>query len=136
MPNTSILGYCRPGYENDTANELTSRYGEAQCYGYPVSKKNSGFVLYHLYDGSQLEQTITQFAVHDSIYPRQLVAVFATLNDIEKEDRVGQVLEALEEVEKPFSIFGAIYEFLKLNFSFNSDLICFVYNSFNLGIIF
>ncbi|MEC9478599.1 MAG: hypothetical protein VX445_00005, partial [Pseudomonadota bacterium] len=23
MSNTSILGYCRPGYENDTANELT-----------------------------------------------------------------------------------------------------------------
>jgi Predicted SAM-dependent methyltransferase len=108
MSNTSILGYCRPGYENDTANELTSRYGEAQCYGYPVSKKNSGFVLYHLYDGSQLEQTITQFAVHDSIFPRQLVAVFATLTDIEKEDRVGQVLEALKEVEKPFQIFGAI----------------------------
>ena len=39
MSNASILGYCRPGYENDTANELTSRYGEAQCYGYPVSKK-------------------------------------------------------------------------------------------------
>ncbi|MCG7650105.1 MAG: 23S rRNA (cytidine(2498)-2'-O)-methyltransferase RlmM [Pseudomonadota bacterium] len=108
MSNTSILGYCRPGYENDTANELTSRYGEAQCYGYPLSKKNSGFVLYHLYDGSQLEQTITQFAVHDSIFPRQLVAVFATLNDIEKLDRVGQVLEALKEVEKPFQIFGAI----------------------------
>ena len=103
MSNTSILGYCRPGYENDTANELTSRYGEAQCYGYPVSKKNSGFVLYHLYDGSQLEQTITKFAVHESIFPRQLVAVFASLSDVEKEDRVGQVLQALKEVEKPFS---------------------------------
>ncbi|MHC6645473.1 23S rRNA (cytidine(2498)-2'-O)-methyltransferase RlmM [Alteromonas sp. HB246098] len=108
MSNASILGYCRPGYENDTANELTSRYGEAQCYGYPVSKKNSGFVHYHLYDAAQLKQTITQFAVHDSIFPRQLVAVFVTLTEVEKEDRVGQVLEALKEVEKPFSIFGAI----------------------------
>ena len=35
-----------------------------------------------------------------------------------------------------FSIFGAIYEFLKLNFSLSSGLICFEYNSFSLGIIF
>ena len=108
MSDTSILAYCRPGYENDTANELTSRYGEAGFYGYPVSKKNSGFAHYYLYDAAQLEQTVTQFAVHDSIFPRQLVAVFAAINDVEKEDRVGQVLDALKEVEKPFSIFGAV----------------------------
>ena len=108
MSDTSILAYCRPGYENDTANELTSRYGEAGFYGYPVSKKNSGFAHYYLYDAAQLEQTVTQFAVHDSIFPRQLVAVFAAINDVEKEDRVGQVLDALQEVEKPFSIFGAV----------------------------
>lgn len=39
MSNHSVLAYCRPGYESDTANELTTRYGEAGCFGYPVSKK-------------------------------------------------------------------------------------------------
>ena len=34
---TSILAYCRPGYENDTANELATRYGEKEYFGYPVS---------------------------------------------------------------------------------------------------
>ena len=108
MSNTSVLAYCRPGYENDTANELTTRYGEAAIYGYPVSKKQSGFALYHLYDDTQLENAITQFAVSQSIFPRQLVAVFCAIKDIEKDDRVGQVLEALKEGELPYSIFGAI----------------------------
>lgn len=108
MNNASVLAYCRPGYENDTANELTTRYGEAAIYGYPVSKKHSGFALYHLYDNTQLPSAITQFAVSQSIFPRQLVAVFCEMKDIEKDDRVGQVLEALKGSELPHPIFGAI----------------------------
>ena len=108
MSNKSVLAYCRPGYENDTANEMTTRYGEVGLYGYPVSKKNSGFVLYHLYDEGQLGRAASQFAVKETVFPRQLIAVLASLEDIEKEDRVGQVLECLEDIEKPFSLFGAI----------------------------
>ena len=108
MSSARVLAYCRPGYENDTANELTTRYGEASIFGYPVSKKNSGFVSYHLYSDNELEKAISTFAVDDSIFPRQLVAVFTSINDVEKEDRVGQVLNALNEVEKPLAHFGAI----------------------------
>lgn len=108
MSQTSVIAYCRPGYENDAANELATRYGEASIYGYPVSKKNSGFVLYHLYDAKQLSNAIAEFAVRETIFPRQLIAAFATLANIEKEDRVGQILECLKDVEKPLSVFGSI----------------------------
>ena len=96
--SNSILAYCRPGYENDTANELTTRYGEQLVYGYPVSKSNSGFVHYHLYEGSGLQDALGQFAVNETIFPRQLIGVFATLNNLEKEDRVGQILDAISDI--------------------------------------
>jgi len=110
---TSTLAYCRPGYENDTANELATRYGEKEYFGYPVSKSNTGFVHYNLYDNTSLGNALALFAVSESIFPRQLIGVFATLNDIEKEDRVGQVLDALEDVSLEaltgaHGVFGAI----------------------------
>jgi 23S rRNA (cytidine2498-2'-O)-methyltransferase len=105
---SAILAYCRPGYENDTANELATRYGEKSQFGYPVSQKGQGFVLYHLYEESGRESALSQFAVSDTIFPRQLCAVMAVINDVEKDDRVGQVLSALNNIEKPFSNFGSV----------------------------
>jgi 23S rRNA (cytidine2498-2'-O)-methyltransferase len=104
----SILAYCRPGYESDTANELATLYGEKDLFGYPVSTTSSGFVHYNLFDDSQLQSALTLRAVSETIFPRQLIGVFAKIDTLGKEDRVGQVLEALSEVEKPKAEFGAL----------------------------
>ena len=111
--SSSILAYCRPGYENDTANELATLYAEHSVFGYPVSHSGSGFVHYNLYDASELNKALGLFAVTECIFPRQLIGVFATLNEIEKEDRVGQILDAikdisLSDVTGEHGVFGAI----------------------------
>ncbi len=103
----SIMAYCRPGYENDTANELTSLYSERGIYGYPDFIPKQGFTKFQLYEAKTLDKALKAYAIDHTVFPRQLIAVFASTQHLEKEDRVGQLLALLEDCEIPDITFGA-----------------------------
>jgi len=48
----TLLGLCRPGFENDLAAELNYHAAEQMVGGYPRTVPDSGYVLRHSQQGS------------------------------------------------------------------------------------
>ncbi|GGF53251.1 23S rRNA (cytidine(2498)-2'-O)-methyltransferase RlmM [Alteromonas lipolytica] len=93
----SIIAYCRAGYEVDTGNELTAIATARELYGYPAFKPGDGFVRFQFYEPDHAAQFISQVAVHDTIFPRQLFLVLETIQIEDKSDRIGPILDALAD---------------------------------------
>ncbi len=92
---SGMLAYCRAGYENDTANELTTRLAENEIYGYPVLKQNQSFVIFNFYSADDADAAVKSLQVAETIFPRQLIQIIASLPDLDREDRIGPILDCL-----------------------------------------
>ena len=88
-----ILLYCRPGFENDCANEIQAKASALGAFGYIKTLKNSGFVLYHCYDPSQVEALGEQIDFAQLIFARQMIVAVALVEDLPAEDRIAPILE-------------------------------------------
>ena len=95
----SLLIYCRPGYEADTANEITTQSTQYEVYGYPEFKAEQGYILFHFYQPGDADRLGSRLAVSDTIFPRQIVVVTAHLESLDKTNRVGPVLEAISDAD-------------------------------------
>tara|TARA_Y100000766_G_scaffold8815_1_gene6596 strand:- start:21 stop:1106 length:1086 start_codon:yes stop_codon:yes gene_type:complete len=93
----SIIAYCRPGYEVDTGNEITELATQKALYGYPVFKAGEGYIRFQFHVPEHAEQFINEVAVSDTIFPRQMFLVLASIAIEDKSDRIGPVLNALAQ---------------------------------------
>lgn len=100
MSNNSvnIVAYCRPGYEVDTANEITAITTEREWFGYPTFKSGQGYISFQFYDPSHAIKFVSDVPVAATIFPRQLFLVLAEINIEDKSDRIGPLLDALSGV--------------------------------------
>lgn len=105
---SELLAYCRAGYENDTAAELTTLTAELGAYGYPVLQANAGFISFNLYDNDSLHKLADTLAVTETVFSRQLVAVTHTLEEIDRQDRITPVLEAVRELAEVIGVSGNV----------------------------
>ena len=105
---SELLAYCRAGYENDTAAELTAATAEKHAYGYPVLQANAGYVSFPVYQPDDLHKLAETLAVADTIFPRQLVAVTQTLNALDKQDRITPILESVRLLRERIGISGNV----------------------------
>ncbi|NMH58796.1 23S rRNA (cytidine(2498)-2'-O)-methyltransferase RlmM [Alteromonas ponticola] len=92
---TSLLAYCRSGYEADTAKELADLTAQHNVFGYPLFKPNQGFVEFPLYEPPSEAIKAKQFELKKTVFPRQLSWVFAQLSELESSDRISPILEAV-----------------------------------------
>lgn len=95
---TELLAYCRSGYEKDTASELTALAATQGVYGYPALSAHSGFVSFMLYQAEELHTLAAALPVADTVFPRQLVAVTASLASIDKQDRISPILSEIRDI--------------------------------------
>lgn len=105
---SELLAYCRAGYENDTANELTTRLAEKGLSGYPLFVPGQAFVEFILFDANDSDEAITQLPVADTVFPRQLINVIAQLTELDRQDRIGPILESLQAGALPFRQAGDV----------------------------
>ncbi|MCW8108816.1 23S rRNA (cytidine(2498)-2'-O)-methyltransferase RlmM [Alteromonas ponticola] len=103
---TSLIAYCRSGYESDTAKELAERTAQQNIYGYPIFRPNQGFVEFPFYEPPSETFISNEFDVKNTIFPRQLIWVIAVLSDLEPSDRISPILN---EVTKHADKFGAVW---------------------------
>jgi len=96
--NNALLAYCRPGYENDTANELTALATDMQCFGYPEVQKDEGVVRFIFFAPGHAEDVVKSVAVSDTIFIRQMFVVTGALDEVPREDRVGPILKLLSQL--------------------------------------
>ena len=95
---SSVLAYCRPGYEVDLGNELLALATEKGLYGYPQFKANSGFVQFVFHQDADAESFVKTQPVDQTIFARQLFEVLADVVIEDKSDRIGPIVSSLTEL--------------------------------------
>ncbi|WP_372882468.1 23S rRNA (cytidine(2498)-2'-O)-methyltransferase RlmM [Psychromonas sp.] len=88
-----ILLYCRPGFENDCANEVQDKATALEVFGFVKTKRNSGYVFYQCYDPQQVEYLLKQLDYKQLIFSRQLIGVKAFVDNLPLDDRISPILE-------------------------------------------
>ena len=89
---TSLVAYCRPGFESECAQELGALATMRGASGYARTERGSGFVEYA---GAGAEQT-PAIAWRELVFARQLVHAFGKVERLPREDRLGAFLPLIE----------------------------------------
>lgn len=91
---TTLLLYCRAGFESECASEISTRAAELGFFGYPKLQPNSGFVLFLLQGESDALSLMQQLNFRKLIFARQWVACTEPLVNVNTKDRVSPLLAA------------------------------------------
>ncbi len=88
-----ILLYCRPGFENDCANEIQDKAAALEIFGFIKTKRNSGYVFYQCYNGEEVEKLLKGLNYKQLIFARQLIAVQEFVDNLPLDDRISPILQ-------------------------------------------
>ena len=88
-----ILLYCRPGFENDCANEIQDKATALEVFGFIKTLRNSGHVFYQCYNPEEVESLAKQLDYSQLIFSRQMIVVKAFVNELPLDDRITPILE-------------------------------------------
>ena len=89
-----LLGYCRQGFEPELAAELSERAAQAGFAGYARTERDSGHVLFFCEDGAVLDRALPFSSL---IFARQKLHLLAELRELNPQDRIAPMLEALTQ---------------------------------------
>lgn len=94
---TAVLTYCRAGFENDAANELMQQASDRGVFGYVKAKKNNGYVLFECYQKEQADELVEVLPIEHLVFSRQWFASHIRLENLNLQDRVGDIITAILE---------------------------------------
>ena len=92
---TSIILYCRPGFEKECGAEIQEKAAWNEMYGYLELKKNQGIVLFHLHVPEHGEALIKKLPLKRLIFTRQWFVTLTEKIDLPEYNRVEAIVEAL-----------------------------------------
>ncbi len=92
---TSIVLYCRPGFEKECGAEIQEKAAWNEMYGYLELKKNQGLVLFHLQNPDDGEALIKKIPLKRLIFTRQWFVTLTGKIDLPDYNRVEAIVEAL-----------------------------------------
>ena len=94
---TSIVLYCRPGFEKECGAEIQEKAAWNEVYGYLELTKNEGVVYFHLNVGEEADALINNMPLRRLIFARQW---FVTLTDkiaLPDYNRVEAITEVMDK---------------------------------------
>lgn len=94
-----IVIYCRAGFENDAAAEITHHTSGLGIGGYVKAKPNSALVVFHCFAPEQAQQLIEQLAFARLVFARQWF-VGQLVEDMGQENRVSPLVGAALDLPK------------------------------------
>lgn len=89
---TSLVAYCRPGFESECAQELGALAPERGASGFARTERGSAFVEYACTDEPPA------IAWRELVFARQLVRAFGKVERMPREDRLGVLMPLIEAV--------------------------------------
>jgi len=92
---TSIVLYCRPGFEKECGAEIQEKASWNEMYGYLELKKNQGVVFFHLHDPAHGEALIKNLPLKRLIFTRQWFVTLTEKIELPDYNRVEAIVEAL-----------------------------------------
>lgn len=92
---TSIVLYCRPGFEKECGAEIQEKAAWNEMYGYLELMKNQGVVFFHLHDPTHGESLIKTLPLKRLIFTRQWFVTLTEKLELPDYNRVEAIVEAL-----------------------------------------
>jgi len=95
----ALLATCRPGFEKECAAELSERATQLGLTGYPQTKPESGFCVFH-FNESVSENGFEKFQWSALIFARSVFFLPAGVMQVPETDRVSPILEHIKSWPK------------------------------------
>jgi 23S rRNA (cytidine2498-2'-O)-methyltransferase len=92
---TSIILYCRPGFEKECGAEIQEKASWNEVYGYLQLSKNEGLVYFHLNDPKDGEVLMENIPLRRLIFARDWFVTLTEKIDLPDYNRVEAITEAL-----------------------------------------
>ena len=92
---TSIVLFCRPGFEKECGAEIQEKAAWNEMYGYLELKKNQGLVFFHLHVSEHGEALMNKLPLNRLIFSRQWFITVTEKIDLPDYNRVEAITEAL-----------------------------------------
>jgi len=92
---TSIVLFCRPGFEKECGAEIQEKAAWNEVYGYLELKKNQGIVFFHLHQSEHGEVLMNKVPLGRLIFARQWFVTVTEIIDLPDYNRVEAITEAL-----------------------------------------
>jgi 23S rRNA (cytidine2498-2'-O)-methyltransferase len=92
---SSIVLYCRPGFEKECGAEIQEKAAWNEVYGYLELTKKQGIVFFHLHDSEQGEKLIQRLPLKRLIFARQWFLTLTDTIDLPDYNRVEAIIETL-----------------------------------------
>jgi 23S rRNA (cytidine2498-2'-O)-methyltransferase len=94
-----VLATCRPGFEKECASELSERATQLGVSGYPQTKPDAGFCVYH-FNEPVGESCFESFQWKSLIFARSIFCLPTPMLEVPETDRVTPILGAIKEWHK------------------------------------
>ncbi len=92
----ALLLYCRPGFENDCAKEVSAACADIGITGYAKAKPDTGWLLFVPHGDEALAVLRAELRFADLVFARQLVFCSAFVDDLPADDRVPALVDAVK----------------------------------------
>ncbi len=92
---TTIVLYCRPGFEKECGAEIQEKAAWNEIYGYLELTKKQGLVYFHLHQEDDAEVLMQKLPLKRLIFARQWFATITEKLELPEYNRVEAICEAL-----------------------------------------
>ena len=86
--------YCRPGFEKETAAEISAFSTALGAFGFVRVQENSGYVIFECYQPNEADRLAREIPFNRLIFARQLLVVSDLLENLDSSDRISPILTA------------------------------------------
>jgi 23S rRNA (cytidine2498-2'-O)-methyltransferase len=93
----ALFLYCRAGFENDCASEITDKAAQHGISGYCKAKPQSGYVVFTAIEPARVDNLHHQLPLAELIFCRQWFVILDMRNDLPVDDRVTPLVELLQK---------------------------------------
>ncbi|OHV12332.1 23S rRNA (cytidine(2498)-2'-O)-methyltransferase RlmM [Kushneria phosphatilytica] len=90
---SELLFYCRIGFEQDLASELSEKLAARGYSGYPIARSDSGLVRWCHTGQEQLNEVQRAIPLVRLVFARQSLLALAPLEQLSREDRITAIVE-------------------------------------------
>jgi 23S rRNA (cytidine2498-2'-O)-methyltransferase len=91
-----LLFYCRPGFENDLANEVQAKTSELGVFGYVQAHPKTGFVVFVCHQPKEADVIAQTLKLDDLVFARQLVCFTHFIDNMDVKDRISAIIDNIE----------------------------------------
>ncbi|MBS0582329.1 MAG: 23S rRNA (cytidine(2498)-2'-O)-methyltransferase RlmM [Proteobacteria bacterium] len=96
-PTSSVILYCRAGFEGECAQEISARASGFGIFGHVRALRDSAFVEFVAASGSATDQLSALADTRAFIFARQALRCFASMDQLPVRDRITPILAMLRE---------------------------------------